>query len=660
MSPSSNVPPLEALVTQAVTQLYIDEATPWAKLLQWRIEVLSGRKVPIPELKAACQNVQGLKLDPEDPQKSHFIVLLDVTPWGFKGFCDDLDNPIPESLWESVDQCFETAGWPVSSDADHQPFVIADWIRWQGEELKQLSLGRSLALVHQAFTTLKLLGKRRGRLVPYRESEECERRRNMRMLLPTGVNVGERYVASWPGLRTCLDILLQSIGSTPISRLKPVFRERFQAELSETAFGHATMMELLSCAEMGDAFQIEMGDKGRHVLVQNGPLQGEVVPLEQAFVTLVPAPDQQTTRHASELEEELCRAGALAAEQAANAAASATKAAAIRPAAAEAKPKSYAEAACKAARSQPPQDDVIAVLKRSRAAPAPSPKKPSSPEGERTSKDKGSALAPIISRLPTPAHKSSLKAPGASPQAHRALQAEPFGPVKAGPVGGRALQAGPVHRGKVPLQSGKVPESSLQAAGEHVEPTPQPKRAALDKAISIGGKSNSKADALELGPYEVPQTPKEKAQAKRSRASPKGQKPSKEVQKDAPRMQPMLLLSRPPPMPLFDDDEKVNDATDAAQTSTEPEPESPMGSPGQAVVQRAVSSDSEDELDVAAIRYYPTYPRQPSPLGSPSGYAGASPLPPWCKVRRTFIEVSNDLAVSAGTARSRSVPPCTP
>ena len=37
----------------------------------------------------------------------------------------------------------------------------------------------------------------------------------------------------------------QSIGSTPISRLKPVFRESFQAELSETAFGHATMMEPL-------------------------------------------------------------------------------------------------------------------------------------------------------------------------------------------------------------------------------------------------------------------------------------------------------------------------------------------------------------------------------------------------------------------------------
>ena len=46
-----------------------------------------------------------------------------------------------------------------------------------------------------------------------------------------------------------------------------------------------------------------------------------------------------------------------------------------------------------------------------------------------------------------------------------------------------------------------------------------------------------------------------------------------DVQKDAPRIQPMLLLSRPPPMPLFGDDEKVNDATDAAQTSTEPEPE---------------------------------------------------------------------------------------
>eukprot|EP00972_Heterocapsa_arctica_P062644 9237830-Heterocapsa_arctica.AAC.1 len=64
---------MEALVTQAVTQLYMDEATPSAKLLQWRIEASSGRKVSIPELKAACQNVPGLKLDPKDPQKSHFV-----------------------------------------------------------------------------------------------------------------------------------------------------------------------------------------------------------------------------------------------------------------------------------------------------------------------------------------------------------------------------------------------------------------------------------------------------------------------------------------------------------------------------------------------------------------------------------------------------------
>eukprot|EP00927_Polykrikos_kofoidii_P084712 TRINITY_DN9012_c0_g1_i1.p1 TRINITY_DN9012_c0_g1~~TRINITY_DN9012_c0_g1_i1.p1 ORF type:complete len:919 (+),score=177.74 TRINITY_DN9012_c0_g1_i1:139-2757(+) len=267
--------PLTAIVTQAVTLLYLDRALPRARLLQWKVESLYGSKVAFNDLRGACRNVPGMKIEPPDARKSNFMVLLETPPHGFDGFEDGLEDPIPESRWEEVGEVLSTGSWPSCANTEHQVFVIADHLRtWQSSSdhassdsnvspLRDLSFGRALAVVRQSLTTHKFLGKRREILVPYKDSEERERRVNASSRKPTGVSVGERYVADYEGLRACLHFVLHEAGSAvAVSRLKTLFRERLGAELSETALGHLAMADLLSSPELAAEFEVWSESKG--------------------------------------------------------------------------------------------------------------------------------------------------------------------------------------------------------------------------------------------------------------------------------------------------------------------------------------------------------------------------------------------------------------
>jgi len=283
--------PLMAVATRSVIQLYLDEALPRSRLLQWRVETAVGRKVSATELRNAVRTAPGLVVQPSDCTKSNFVVLLEKAPSGFSGFSDSLTDPLPEEFWPDVSECFEAGGWPVCGNLENQPFVIADWLRRAGERISWLSFGRSLAVVRDSLTVHKLLGKRAGQVVLYRKSEEYEKRINMGRRMPTGVAVGERYVATWWGLRKCLARLLQDHGGClAVSRLKPLFRECFGAELSETTFGHASMVELLMSADLADAFEVIHGEKGAAHLKDRGMEEISTTGLERGFVLLAAPP----------------------------------------------------------------------------------------------------------------------------------------------------------------------------------------------------------------------------------------------------------------------------------------------------------------------------------------------------------------------------------
>eukprot|EP00747_Dinoflagellata_sp_TGD_P091007 gnl/TRDRNA2_/TRDRNA2_164912_c0_seq2.p1 gnl/TRDRNA2_/TRDRNA2_164912_c0~~gnl/TRDRNA2_/TRDRNA2_164912_c0_seq2.p1 ORF type:complete len:384 (+),score=53.64 gnl/TRDRNA2_/TRDRNA2_164912_c0_seq2:342-1493(+) len=128
--------------------------------------------------------------------------------------------------------------------------------------LSSLSFGRSLGIVRRCLK-LGLLGRNKGLIVLHTQSEECEKRMNAESLKPTNVGIGERYVSSWEPLQSCLGWLLHvNGGSLKVSCIKMEFRKEFRAELSETAFGHLTLMSLLGDERLCGPFELQSKASG--------------------------------------------------------------------------------------------------------------------------------------------------------------------------------------------------------------------------------------------------------------------------------------------------------------------------------------------------------------------------------------------------------------
>jgi len=159
-------------------------------------------------------------------------------------------------LWNQAASLVLKGGWPVPEERHYERFSLASWLQLSSRPLSQLSFGRVLHVVHHLIRTKSVLGKRRGLLVPYPLSEEFEKQQNAKSLLPTGLRMGEEYVASWARFDECLKRLLQeNSGTLAASALKRAFRTRFHLELSETALGHASMTSLLKDARFTAVFQ---------------------------------------------------------------------------------------------------------------------------------------------------------------------------------------------------------------------------------------------------------------------------------------------------------------------------------------------------------------------------------------------------------------------
>jgi hypothetical protein len=254
--------PLEAAVTAAVVTLYHEKAEPAGKLVQFMVKRLFGLDVSVQALRSFANATPGLCLQPPSASRLPFAIFLMAQPEGFQGFAKDLDDSDSSPVsWEIIRDLLSSGTWPLADVPEHQAFEIACWLSSQ-KRLSHTDLGTMLAVVKFASNGLQLLGKQGNRLVKFNESDDYQRRRNMLAMCPTGVKVGERYVATWDALRSCLRILLHDIAyggkaaTLDISRLKGFFRERFSAELSETAFGCGTLSELMSHSNLAQDFTV--------------------------------------------------------------------------------------------------------------------------------------------------------------------------------------------------------------------------------------------------------------------------------------------------------------------------------------------------------------------------------------------------------------------
>jgi len=274
-----------AVVRWVVKSLYQDEALPRGPLVQWFLYMLLGVKFNHRQIRDLIEATPGVYADPPNSKKLNFQAVLEDLPPGFKGFVSDEDvaKEITEELWQEAAYCLSEGGWPKAEDASHKFFVVASWLQDVSPTFRALSFGRVLGVVRFGLQSECLLGHRGGVLVPYAHSEECERRVNACTGLPTHVQEGESYVKTWLELQDCLRKLLQESkdevpgGGQPmleVSKLKLMFRTRFETELSETVFGHECLSKLLGDSRIGDEFILDTQDH-RYMLRFRGPSDPE-------------------------------------------------------------------------------------------------------------------------------------------------------------------------------------------------------------------------------------------------------------------------------------------------------------------------------------------------------------------------------------------------
>lgn len=260
-----------AVVRWAVKSLYQDEALPRGPLVQWLLHMLLGVKFNHRQIRELIEATPGVYADPPNSKKLNFQAVLEDLPPGFKGFVSDEDvaAEITDELWQEAACCLSQGGWPKAEDASHKFFVVASWLQDVSATFRALSFGRVLGVVRFGLQSECLLGHRGGVLVPYAHSEECERRVNACTGLPTHVQEGEAYVKTWVELQDCLRKLLHESkdempgGGQPmleVSKLKLMFRTRFETELSETVFGHECLSKLLADSRIGDEFILDTQD----------------------------------------------------------------------------------------------------------------------------------------------------------------------------------------------------------------------------------------------------------------------------------------------------------------------------------------------------------------------------------------------------------------
>jgi len=277
-----------------VKSLYNDEALPRGPLIQWLLQQLLGAKFSHIDIKNCLDSAPGVHTEPTSAKKFNFCAVLEEPPPGFKGFVseEDVRETLGQDLWDEASLCLSRGGWPKTDDVSHKYYVVASWLQDVSPKLGCLSFGRLLSIVKcsaQANGT-GVLGHRNGLLVPYAESEDCERRVNACTGQPTAVAPDEQYVKTWGELKDCLrrHLRQQPTLCIEVSKVKSMFRTVFHRELSETVFGYQNLTKLLNDPNMGEEFLLETLPGQRYIL--------RLVSADKTFAAAVPQGQQLQQR----------------------------------------------------------------------------------------------------------------------------------------------------------------------------------------------------------------------------------------------------------------------------------------------------------------------------------------------------------------------------
>merc|ERR1719188_2350452 len=123
------------------------------------------------------------------------------------------------------------------------------------------SLGQVCHIVQLAVSQRQVLGYLDGHVVPYFQSEAVVKKHSAVLQQPAwSLKKDTMAVADFTQARECLRAILadSSDAGVPLPNVKRLFRSRFQLELSETAFGHCRISDLLQDARFQDICNLQL------------------------------------------------------------------------------------------------------------------------------------------------------------------------------------------------------------------------------------------------------------------------------------------------------------------------------------------------------------------------------------------------------------------
>eukprot|EP00927_Polykrikos_kofoidii_P054870 TRINITY_DN49220_c0_g1_i1.p1 TRINITY_DN49220_c0_g1~~TRINITY_DN49220_c0_g1_i1.p1 ORF type:complete len:303 (+),score=40.53 TRINITY_DN49220_c0_g1_i1:83-991(+) len=259
--------PSEVELMSAVESLYRDELRPYGRILRKRLAELAeqqGLQAPTADVSRLCIQCSAcprLEVDIEDGLEWSATVI------GYPAnFVDiyDAEDIYPEWFWNEARNYFESTqvddmSYPGGRYACAQGLVSLD-----PPFLSGYSLGRVCHFVQLAMTQRKILGYCNGAIVPYARSETMlkERCAQQQMLYYSKLPP----LPSWNVFQSCLCELLRGLPEgIPLSNVKRLFRKQYQAALSETVLGHATLSELFRDERLKKVCAVQLLKHGYHV-----------------------------------------------------------------------------------------------------------------------------------------------------------------------------------------------------------------------------------------------------------------------------------------------------------------------------------------------------------------------------------------------------------
>eukprot|EP00747_Dinoflagellata_sp_TGD_P020662 gnl/TRDRNA2_/TRDRNA2_127967_c0_seq1.p1 gnl/TRDRNA2_/TRDRNA2_127967_c0~~gnl/TRDRNA2_/TRDRNA2_127967_c0_seq1.p1 ORF type:complete len:670 (+),score=120.77 gnl/TRDRNA2_/TRDRNA2_127967_c0_seq1:62-2071(+) len=251
--PSSRVSKADMdTLLKAVQSLYHDRLEPLVMIVGRRVEENVGVRWMQDRLKVVAQATPGIMLKSNGPRRAEVLHLQTPLKPGEvvdKHFVehDSLEDVYPEDLWESITNFVMGDDWQ-GQEPKGCSYDLAKSLRQSLPALQRYKFGEVYHMVHLAVKKHKIFGYRDGRLVPYKQSLDYEKKVNARTLQPTGAEYTDDYVASWQEATQMISELvgdLDAKNGITLSALRSRFHQRFARHLSETSLGYTKLSDLL-------------------------------------------------------------------------------------------------------------------------------------------------------------------------------------------------------------------------------------------------------------------------------------------------------------------------------------------------------------------------------------------------------------------------------